>query len=413
MSELRDAKLLNAAINVTKKEIKKVQNKLFEELSDELTQTIQYKADQVSGPEGKRGPMGPPGPPGPPGPTTITEVHGPKGDQGERGLSFKKAQISDDKLFLIREDEKIIEVGKVLGPRGGQGEPGIQGIQGEKGPQGFIGEQGEIGPIGPQGPVGLIGPQGDRGIPGPPGPSGKEGVKGDKGNTGSAGVRGPVGPPGPKGDAGPEGPQGTQGPEGPSGKDGIGPTDMDAITKSLKSEYENFTKGIRQQVTRMATQAGGGSGGGGEVLLRRLDDVDFVGTSNPTDGQALLFNATKGKFEANNIISGITIQEEGANVATSVSQINFIGAQITATASGTEITINSNPSAVFISNTAARTLINDRMQVANTIDLVNDRMQVSNTNVLVNDRMQVANVTTLLAGKEDAGEGIAFAIALG
>ena len=137
----------------------------------------------------------------------------------------------------------------------------------------------------------------------------------------------------------------------------------------------------------MAQNAGGSGAGSGEVLLRKLDDVDFVGTSNPTDGQALLFNATKGKFEANNIISGITIQEEGVNVATSVSQINFIGAQITASASGTEITINSNPSAVFISNTAARDLINDRIQVA--------------------------NVTTLLAGKEDAGEGIAFAIALG
>ena len=400
MSEqLRDAKILSAAINVTKKEIKKIENKLFEELSDELNQTIQYKADQVSGPEGKRGPMGPPGPPGPPGPTTITEVHGPKGDQGERGLSFKQAKISEEKLFLIREDEKIFEVGKVVGPRGGQGEPGIQGIQGERGPRGdrgLLGEQGEPGPIGPIGP---IGPQGERGIPGPPGPSGKEGVKGDKGDTGSMGTRGPVGPPGPKGDAGPEGPQGAQGPQGIPGKDGIGPTDMESITKSLKDEYENFTQGIRQQVTRMATQAGG-SGGSGEVLLRKLDDVDFVGTSNPTDGQALLFNATKGKFEANNIISGITIQEEGVNVATSVSQINFIGAQITASASGTEITINSNPSAVFISNTAARDLINNRMQVANTLNLVNDRIQV-------------ANVTTLLAGKEDAGEGIAFAIALG
>ena len=387
MSEqLRDAKILSAAINVTKKEIKKIENKLFEELSDELNQTIQYKADQVSGPEGKRGPMGPPGPPGPPGPTTITEVHGPKGDQGERGLSFKEAKISEEKLFLIREDEKIFEVGKVVGPRGGQGEPGIQGIQGERGPRGdrgLLGEQGEPGPIGPIGP---IGPQGERGIAGPPGPSGKEGVKGDKGDTGSMGTRGPVGPPGPKGDAGPEGPQGAQGPQGIPGKDGIGPTDMDAITKSLKDEYENFTQGIRQQVTRMATQAGG-SGGSGEVLLRKLDDVDFVGTSNPTDGQALLFNATKGKFEANNIISGITIQEEGVNVATSVSQINFIGAQITASASGTEITINSNPSAVFISNTAARDLINDRVQVA--------------------------NVTTLLATKEDAGAGVAFAIALG
>ncbi|MEK9698774.1 MAG: hypothetical protein VW270_23570, partial [Candidatus Poseidoniales archaeon] len=44
-----------------------------------------------------------------------------------------------------------------------------------------------------------------------------------------------------------------------------------------------------------------------------------------------------------------------------------------------------------IANTTARTLISDRMQVANTTTLVNDRMQVANTTTLVNDRLQVAN----------------------
>jgi hypothetical protein len=42
-------------------------------------------------------------------------------------------------------------------------------------------------------------------------------------------------------------------------------------------------------------------------------------------------------------------------------------------------------------NTAIRTLVDDRMQVANTTALVNDRMQVANTTALVNDRLQVAN----------------------
>jgi hypothetical protein len=42
-------------------------------------------------------------------------------------------------------------------------------------------------------------------------------------------------------------------------------------------------------------------------------------------------------------------------------------------------------------NTAIRTLVSDRMQVANTVTLVNDRMQVANTTLLVNDRLQVAN----------------------
>ena len=401
---LRDAKLLDAAVNVTKKEIKKVQNKLFEELSDELSQTIQYKADQVIGPEGKRGPMGPPGPPGPPGPTTITEVHGPKGDKGDRGFGVKDATIDDDSLILITDNEDIIKVGKVVGPRGGQGIQGIQGPIGEQGPIGLIGEQGEEGPIGPQGPQGIQGPQGERGFVGPPGEKGEKGNEGQPGAKGETGLRGPVGAPGPAGPKGDAGPEGPEGPQGPAGRDGVGITEIDALRKSLEDNYDNFTKGIRQQVTRLNVQQGvgsaGGGGGGGEVWLHKLDDVDYVGTKAPSDGMALLYNSTKGAWEANTIISGITVKEEGSNIATSVSSLNFIGAQITASASGTDITINSNPSAVFISNTAAR-------------DLINDRMQVANTTLLVNDRMQVANVTTAIAGKEDTGVAVAFAIALG
>ena len=49
-------------------------------------------------------------------------------------------------------------------------------------------------------------------------------------------------------------------------------------------------------------------------------------------------------------------------------------------------------------NTALRTLISDRMQVANTVTLVNDRIQVSNATLLINDRIQVANLNATLAG---------------
>jgi hypothetical protein len=55
-----------------------------------------------------------------------------------------------------------------------------------------------------------------------------------------------------------------------------------------------------------------------------------------------------------------------------------------------------------IANTTARTLISDRMQVANTTTLVNDRMQVANTNALVNDRLQVANATAQFANSAEA-----------
>jgi hypothetical protein len=52
-------------------------------------------------------------------------------------------------------------------------------------------------------------------------------------------------------------------------------------------------------------------------------------------------------------------------------------------------------SGIIATNTSIRTLVSDRMQVANTNTLVNDRMQVANTVLLVNDRMQVANVLAL------------------
>lgn len=54
-----------------------------------------------------------------------------------------------------------------------------------------------------------------------------------------------------------------------------------------------------------------------------------------------------------------------------------------------------------ISNTTARTLISDRMQVANTNTLVFDRMQVANVNVLVNDRLQVANASLRYANSHN------------
>ncbi|WP_294609781.1 tail fiber protein [uncultured Gilliamella sp.] len=64
---------------------------------------------------------------------------------------------------------QIINLGRVVGrtgPRGPQGEQGIegpQGPQGEQGPQGIQGQRGLIGPQGEPGPRGLTGPQGEPG----------------------------------------------------------------------------------------------------------------------------------------------------------------------------------------------------------------------------------------------------------
>jgi hypothetical protein len=60
------------------------------------------------------------------------------------------------------------------------------------------------------------------------------------------------------------------------------------------------------------------------------------------------------------------------------------------------IATKTDDTVALATNTALRTLIDDRMQVANTTLLVNDRMQVANVNTLVNDRIQVANATLLI-----------------
>lgn len=80
-----------------------------------------------------------------------------------------------------------------VGPKGQQGE---RGLQGERGPQG------------------LQGPQGPQGAAGPQGPQGVQGISGLSGAIGPQGPAGQIGPQGPQGAVGPQGPQGVQGPAG-------------------------------------------------------------------------------------------------------------------------------------------------------------------------------------------------------
>jgi hypothetical protein len=131
------------------------------------------------------------------------------------------------------------------------------------------------GPEGPQGPAGgPQGPKGDRGLPGIPGPQGPQGSKGEKGD------RGEVGPAGPKGDRGEIGPRGEAGPPGPV-------ADVSLVSKQLTDRFEQLSQKITSQTSRLAMVGGGGSG---EVLLRKLDDVDYNSVNSPEDGQALVWN---------------------------------------------------------------------------------------------------------------------------
>ena len=117
-----------------------------------------------------------------------------------------------------------------------------------------------------------------RGRPGDRGPKGPKGVRGDAGQRGIAGPQGPMGPQGSVGPMGPQGLQGIegkQGPKGEPGKDGETP-DIEPFKIKITSEFDQFTKNISSQITRMAYASGGGSSsGGGEVRLAGLDDVDL------------------------------------------------------------------------------------------------------------------------------------------
>ena len=229
---------------------------------------------------------------------------------------------------------------------------GPQGVKGDKGDKGDLGNTGDTGPIGLQGNVGTKGDQGERG------------QTGQSGTTGTAGTPGgPVGPIGSRGEKGPAGPIGPEGPEGPDGR----LVDLKPLQTELEGNLKSFKDSISSQVTRLALSGGGGSSGGGEVLLHRLDDVDYNTTQSPTDGQALIYNTTKGKWEANSATMALVIKEEGSVVSSLISTLNFVGATVTASnTSTTDLKINVHPEAAFIANSVARGLFSTLTQLANT-----------------------------------------------
>lgn len=528
--DVRDAKILSAAIKYADKKIAEI----YEELSQSVV---------VEGPAGPQGPAGPRGEKGDTGPERkiVIEARGPVGPQGIPGHTFEKAYIEDDKLHLLREDGEVFTVGKVIGPRGGQGIPGEKGDKGdpgEQGERGLIGEQGPAGAAGLKGDKGDKGDQGPRGIQGERGFIGTQGPQGEQGLIGEQGEPGPIGPQGiqgPKGEKGDKGDPGATGPMGPQGNPGRDGTEVDteSIRKSIEDNYQSFRDQIRQQVTRLATSGGGGSSGSGEVWLHRLDDVDYNSVKSPSDGEVLTYNSNTGVWYASTAAggsSGITIKEEGSSVGATVTEINFVGATVTASGNSTVVEVQSaavgnnigttlqtqhiipastntyslgssdrqwkdlylsgasinlgdtiisaNSSGTFTdteqvasrewtrgwgitnsvfqsalsntnsfiatktteatallrlsntnssitnlntnltgTNTAIRTLVSDRMQVANTTLLVNDRLQVSNAaavyQTIAVERAALANTNSAIAAKASADDALAFAIALG
>jgi len=343
MDVLQSAKVLAAAVKIAQTEATKIKAEIINEIKE--------------GPQGPPGPPGgPPGPPGhqgPAGPQGHPGSRGEKGDIGDKGNPGKDGAPGEkgsrgERGFKGEKGDR-----GDLGPKGDQGPRGEPGHKGDRGPKGDIGPAGPEGPQGPQGERGFVGLQGERGDrgpqgeQGPEGPQGPQGGRGEQGLQGEQGPRGLIGPKGDKGDrgdSGPMGPQGLQGEVGPQGP----PIDLTIVEK----KFSTLEQRVATQISRLATTAAVTSGGGtgsGEVLLRRLDDVDYNSTLSPTNGQSLIWNSTLGKWQANTAAGGgggggggsITIKEEGTVIGNNVTQIDFVGATVTASGNSTVIQIQS------------------------------------------------------------------------
>jgi hypothetical protein len=174
------------------------------------------------GTQGQPGPQGTPGLQGPPGqdgsatiiigqfgnskdPTDLPPTGFLPADWDRPGTPAYQMRIGEG-LFFHREGHPVdgtmyvyvsqltappgwIDVGRIVGPSGPQGEAGPQG------PVGAQGLQGDTGPVGGPGPQGDQGPQGLQGLQGPggaQGPAGAQGVIGPQGDQGPPGLDGEV-----------------------------------------------------------------------------------------------------------------------------------------------------------------------------------------------------------------------------
>lgn len=301
MDELEKAKLLSVATKLAKAEVEEVRSQLIEQINSiqipdvkdgrdgrsisdarifdgqlvlQLSDGALVTVGSVIGEQGPVGPIGTKGDKGDKGDTGEQGVPGPRGDTGEQGLAGKD------------------------GVRGPQGE---HGLKGDKGDQGERGEQGE------QGVAGQRGQRGERGTQGPSGTDGTNGRDGNDGAKGETGERGPQGVPGRDGKEGPVGQQGPKGNKGDKGDKGDPGSDAD-VTK-LEKKFDQLTEQVDKRISKVAFNvAAAGAGvshsGSGEVLLHRLDDVDYNTVKSPTDGQVLTWSSSLGKWQANTASGG-------------------------------------------------------------------------------------------------------------
>ncbi|XP_041056411.1 collagen alpha-2(VI) chain isoform X2 [Carcharodon carcharias] len=191
---------------------------------------------------GQKGTKGGKGPPGPKGDVGRRGDLGAKGGPGPKGNLGEKGDVGNEGVRGLPGEAGLKgEKGDIglPGPRGGPGLPGGAGLNGSRGDAGEVGPRGDTGPPGPKGDKGrqgfsFPGPRGEQGDEGVEGPNGYMGVKGEmgyKGEQGLKGIPGEPGDPGPIGEPGERGPPGDPGREGTHGPPGdAGLTDCDVMT---------------------------------------------------------------------------------------------------------------------------------------------------------------------------------------
>lgn len=346
----------------------------------------------IPGEKGERGLIGEQGPQGPKGDMGLQGPIGPRGLLGETG-----------------------PIGPV-GPKGEIGFTGPQGPKGDQGIQGLLGEQGPVGPIGPEGPQG---PKGDKGDTGPMGPAGKDGDTVDltpfkkeietdlqsfKDNISASVSRRNL--------AG----GGSGGGIGPYPKTTIHSRD---IIPEANSIYSLGTSALRFKdlfLSGNTIALGGatmGASADGAIELPKIK----VGTAE--SGFAEIAPAPGGGIalpEGSQIGSesiAVAVQDEGTEVGNNVSVINFVGSSVAATGNTSHITVtvsgsgggSGDVSNAYLTSTFTTNAV-FQSALANTnlrIDLVNTNLTGTNTalRTLVNDRLQVANAVTALRGLTD------------
>ena len=313
MEELEKAKLLSVATKLAQAQIQEVREELLEQLN-----SIQI----------------------------------PEAINGLDGRGITDARIFEGQLIFQLSDGVLVTAGSVMGEQGPVGLTGAQGEKGDKGEQGPTGDTGATGEIGLEGPRGVKGDKGDKGdtgqqgergeqgeqgVPGQRGQRGERGEQGTSGVDGAAGRDGRNGAKGATGETGPQGVPGRDGKNGKNGKDGTqglkgdkgdkgdsgekgdkGDPGSDADVTKLEKKLNEFSDQVDKRLSKVAfnvaAKGGGGPAGSGEVLLHRLDDVDYASVKTPSNGQSLVWNSSTSKWKASSDVSLGTLTISGAIV---------------------------------------------------------------------------------------------------